>query len=128
MVQPTGAIALGAIASLLCYGAILLKNRVGYDDCLDAFGIHGVAGMAGALLLTFFIRAGEIPMDRRGVVEQFGVQALGVATTIGFCAVVTLSCWSSSTRRSVSGSAPRRDGGHGPQLHGEQGYGLLNLN
>ena len=57
VVQPAGAIALGAIASLLCYGAILLKNRVGYDDSLDVFGIHGVAGMAGALLLSFFIRA-----------------------------------------------------------------------
>ena len=128
VVQPAGAIALGAIASLLCYGAILLKNRVGYDDSLDVFGIHGVAGMAGALLLSFFIRAGEIPMER-AVLEQFGVQALGVGATIGFCALMTLVLLvivdkTVGIRLGAAGEMAGMD----HELHGEQGYGLLNLN
>ena len=38
----------------VCYGAVLLKNRFGYDDSLDAFGVHGVGGLAGALLTGVF--------------------------------------------------------------------------
>ena len=56
VVQPYGALALGILASFICYYAILLKNKLGYDDSLDAFGVHGVGGVVGALLLTFFIR------------------------------------------------------------------------
>src|SRR5690606_33932273 len=56
VVQPLGATALGFFASILCYLAIILKHRLGYDDSLDAFGSHGVGGILGALLLTFFIR------------------------------------------------------------------------
>ncbi len=58
VVQPYGAMILGIIASIVCYMAIQLKNKLGYDDSLDAFGIHGVGGIVGALLLTFFIRPG----------------------------------------------------------------------
>jgi ammonium transporter, Amt family len=56
VVQPYGAMVLGIIASVVCYMAIQVKNRLGYDDSLDAFGIHGIGGIAGALFLTFFIR------------------------------------------------------------------------
>ncbi len=56
VVRPAAALVLGAVASVCCYQAILLKDRLGYDDSLDAFGIHGVGGIVGAVLLTFFIR------------------------------------------------------------------------
>ena len=47
---PFGAIVLGAIASVVCYYAVsFLKPRLGYDDALDAFGVHGIGGMIGAL-------------------------------------------------------------------------------
>src|SRR5512141_646502 len=42
VVQPAGAVVLGFVASLLCYGMILIKNRLGYDATLDAFGVHGI--------------------------------------------------------------------------------------
>ena len=77
VVTPAGAVALGFIASALCYGAILLKNRLGYDDTLDVFGVHGIAGIAGALLLTFFIRAVDMPAGR-DTLSQLAVQVLGV--------------------------------------------------
>jgi Amt family ammonium transporter len=128
VVQPAGAVALGALASLFCYGAIQLKNRIGYDDSLDVFGIHGVAGIAGALLLALFIRAGEIPMDRVWT-EQLGVQALAVAAAIGFCAVLTLVLVvivdkTVGIRLGAAGEMAGMD----HELHGEHGYGLLNLN
>src|SRR3546814_14418470 len=47
---PFGAIVLGAVASFICYYAVsFLKPKLGYDDSLDAFGIHGIGGMIGAL-------------------------------------------------------------------------------
>ena len=46
---------IGALASLACYVAVVVvKNRLGYDDSLDAFGMHGVGGMVGAFLTGFW--------------------------------------------------------------------------
>ena len=47
---PFGAIVLGAVASLVCFFAVsVLKPKLGYDDALDAFGVHGIGGMVGAI-------------------------------------------------------------------------------
>jgi Amt family ammonium transporter len=47
---PFGAIVLGAVAAIVCYFAVsVIKPRLGYDDALDAFGIHGIGGMIGAI-------------------------------------------------------------------------------
>ena len=128
VVTPAGAVALGFVASLLCYGAILLKNRLGYDDTLDVFGIHGVAGITGALLLTFFIRAADMPAGR-DIASQFAVQALGVAVTIGYAAALTIVLVVAveklfGLRLGTTGEMAGMD----HELHGEHGYGLLNLN
>ncbi len=128
VVTPAGAVALGFLASTLCYAAILVKNRLNYDDTLDVFGVHGIAGMAGALLLTFFIRAGEMPQGR-DVLQQFAVQALGVAVTIGYASVVSIVLVVVvqkvfGLRLGTTGEMAGMD----HELHGEHGYGLLNLN
>ncbi|MFN8629008.1 MAG: ammonium transporter [Chloroflexota bacterium] len=128
VVQPAGAVALGFIASGLCYLAIQLKNRLGYDDTLDVMGVHGTAGMAGAILLALFVRPGEMP-ESRSVIEQLGVQGLGVVATLVYCAVVSLvlivvieKVW--GFRMETSGELAGMD----HELHGEHAYGLLNLN
>ena len=54
-VAPGGALAIGAIAGIACYGAVLLKGVLGYDDSLDAFGVHGVGGFIGAVLTGVFV-------------------------------------------------------------------------
>src|SRR3546814_4223673 len=52
---PMGAIAIGLAAGVLCYfAATKLKNKLGYDDSLDAFGVHGIGGIVGALLTGVF--------------------------------------------------------------------------
>jgi ammonium transporter, Amt family len=53
-VVPSEAIAIGAIASVICYCAVLLRERLHIDDALDVFPIHGVGGAAGALLTGVF--------------------------------------------------------------------------
>ena len=128
VVQPSGAIVLGLLASAVCYTAIGVKNRLGYDDSLDAFGIHGVAGMAGAVLLVFLVRPGDMP-EGRAVVAQLGVQALGVAATVvyaGMTSLILLVLVHKTIGLRVSEMQEMAGLDH--SLHGEHGYGLLNLN
>ena len=91
-VGPTGALLLGLIAGVVCYwGATSLKNMFGYDDSLDAFGIHGIGGIAGAILTGVF--ANKAIGGTAGLVEgnaaQVLVQLEGIIATIIYCAVVT---------------------------------------
>ena len=77
-VQPLGAIFLGALASVICYGMINLKNKLGYDDSLDVFGIHGVAGIVGAIGLAFFMRT----VPEHGFAMQLWYQIEGALVSI----------------------------------------------
>jgi len=53
-VGPLAAIAIGGVVSVLCYFAIVMKGKLGYDDSLDVFGIHGVGGTWGAIATGIF--------------------------------------------------------------------------
>ena len=134
VVQVGGAIALGAIAACCCYGMILLKNRLGYDDSLDAFGIHGTGGIVGALGLTFFIRdawwveaGAKVP--GWGILSQLRVQGFAVLCTILFSVVMTLLIAALVQKFigfRVSEAVEKTGLDH--ELHGERAYGLNNLN
>ncbi len=133
VVQPYGALILGVIASMLCYMAIMLKNRMGYDDSLDAFGIHGVGGIAGALFLTFFIRnnwmeqAALAAGGSWSVMQQFGVQAAAVGIAIGYAAVVTLVILFLVNKViGLRTKAEEEMQGLDYSYHGEHGYGMVN--
>ncbi|MCK5813960.1 MAG: ammonium transporter [Cocleimonas sp.] len=94
-VGPMGALALGGISGILCYFSVAqLKKMFGYDDPLDAFGLHGVGGIVGALLTGVFAATslggagfGE-GIDSMG--GQVMVQAMGVGATIIYTSVMTL--------------------------------------
>jgi Amt family ammonium transporter len=133
VVQPYGAMILGIIASVICYMAIQAKNRLGYDDSLDAFGIHGVGGVVGALFLSFFIRPSwmeEAAAAHGGswtVWNQFGVQALAVGIAIVFAAVMTfIIIFSLSKIMRFKSSEVDEMAGLDRSYHGERGYGMLN--
>jgi Amt family ammonium transporter len=87
-VSPMVAIAIGAAAGAVCYGAVLVKMRLGYDDALDAFGVHGVGGATGALLTGVFARA-ALNGGNGGGLSLLGKQAIGIAAAGAWAAVVT---------------------------------------
>ena len=87
-VGPVGGLIIGLVAGVASYwGATGLKRMFGYDDSLDAFGVHGVAGIIGALLTGVF--AVEAIGGTAGSMGQFVTQVIGVVITIVFVAVMT---------------------------------------
>ena len=91
-VTPMGAIAIGAITSAVCYGAVMYKSKLGYDDSLDTFGVHGVGGTIGALLTGVFATKAINDAGQDGLLygnpHQLLTQFIGVAATWVFAAVV----------------------------------------
>ncbi len=92
-VGPAGALAIGAAAGFVCYwGVAWLKPRLGYDDSLDVFAVHGLGGIAGALLTgVFAVEAiGGTPGALEGNIAQIGVQVWGILATVAWCAVASV--------------------------------------
>src|SRR5262249_6943481 len=92
-VGPVGAIVIGIAAGAFCYwGVTGLKSMLGYDDALDAFGVHAVGGIVGALLTGIF--AIEAYGGTAGLLEgnpgQFINQIKGVAIVVVYDAVISL--------------------------------------
>lgn len=135
VVPPYGAFALGAIAAVICYLAIILKSKLGYDDSLDAFGVHGVGGIVGAISLTFFIRpawmaeAAQAAGGSWTMWQQLGVQLTAIGVTIAFAATVSLVLLV-IVEKTVGLRIDECDemSGLDHSMHGEQGYGLINPN
>ena len=132
VVQPVGAIALGIAASAVCYYALLWKEKLGFDDTLDAFGIHGVGGIVGAILLTFFIRDSwmeEAAVAAGGswtVWQQLGVQVAAVLIAIAYAGAMTYILLiivnkTVGLRSSKEGELKGLD----DYYHGERGYGMV---
>ena len=91
-VDPFGALIIGLAAGLVCYwGAVVLKPKMGYDDTLDVFGVHGLGGITGALLTgVFAVEAiGGTPGLLEGNAGQVLIQLEGIIATIVYCAIVT---------------------------------------
>ncbi|MCT8330035.1 ammonium transporter [Albidovulum sediminis] len=91
-VGPVGAILLGALASSACYFFVaVVKNKFGYDDSLDVFGIHGVGGIIGAIGTGIFSASslGGIKGDDYSIAAQTWIQIQAVAITVVWCAVVS---------------------------------------
>ena len=125
VVKPWGALILGAIAASICYIAVILKGKFKYDDSLDAFGIHGIGGITGALLLTFFMRGSHTSGE---VLHQFGVQALAVGIAIVYAAVGTIVLVLLINRFIGLRSSEKDEmKGLDDSYHGEHGYGMMNL-
>jgi Amt family ammonium transporter len=92
-VGPLAALLIGFAAGGICYFAtIYIKQSLHIDDSLDVFPVHGVGGMLGTLSAGIFVAAGlggAGLADGVGIGQQLGVQALGIAVTVGWTALVT---------------------------------------
>jgi ammonium transporter, Amt family len=92
-VSPVGAIAVGAIAGVLCALAVGLKFRFGFDDSLDVVGVHLVGGLVGTLLVGLFATAdspaGVAGLFYGGGVDQLWRQAVGAFAVLAYSGIVT---------------------------------------
>ena len=92
-VGPMGAIALGFIASIICFYAVTgLKNALGYDDSLDVFGVHGVGGIVGAIGTGIFMSpdlGGVGFAEGVTISDQVYIQAIAVGVTILWSGIVS---------------------------------------
>jgi Amt family ammonium transporter len=92
-VTPLAAIVIGFIAGAACYGAVLAKYKYGYDDSLDAFGVHGVGGLTGALLTGVFAQKALNDAGADGLLagnpKQLLIQMLACAATAVYAGAVT---------------------------------------
>ena len=98
-VTPMGSLAIGAAVCFACYGAILLKAKLGYDDSLDVFGVHGVGGAFGALTIGLF--ASSLMTRTAGIADapaglffgggmtQFGKQAISLVAAAAYSFIVS---------------------------------------
>ena len=86
-VSTLGAMLIGAVAGVVCYGGIQLKNRFGYDDSLDVVGIHGVGGIVGGLMLGFL--ADESVGGSAGGFDLFRSQLIAIGSVIVYSGVTT---------------------------------------
>jgi Amt family ammonium transporter len=135
VVQPFGAFSLGIIAALFCYWFISKKQKFGFDDTLDAFGIHGIGGIVGALFLSFFIRESwmaDAAVKNGGlwsIWQQLGVQATAVGISVAYSAVMTFGLVFIINKifkfRSTEEEEMR---GLDRVYHGERAYGMLTPN
>jgi Amt family ammonium transporter len=93
-VGPMSAIIIGGLAGVICYGGVLLKARMGYDDSLDVVGIHGLGGTWGALATGLFASTKINPDGANGLFfgnpGQLWIQFLSVIATMLFAFVMTL--------------------------------------
>jgi len=124
-VGPTSAVLMGLIAGPVCYGAVLLKGTLGYDDALDAFGIHGVGGALGAILTGVFASAVWGGSDGLigGNSALFIENIIGVLAAAAYSIIVTfliLKLLDATVGLRVS--KDEESEGLDTNLHGEEGY------
>jgi Amt family ammonium transporter len=128
-VGPGAALIIGGVAGIICYFAVLSKDRLGYDDSLDVVGIHGVGGVWGTLATGLFASKliNETGNDGLfyGNPSLLWTQLIGVVATFAYCFVVTLVIL--YVVRAVMGlrvAPEEEDAGVDTSAHGEVGYNL----
>ena len=127
---PLGSIVLGAVAGVVCFFATSrLKRALGYDDSLDAFGVHGIGGIVGALLTGVFaspaLGGAGFADGIDSMLMQLGRQSFAVALTFAYSALVSFVLLKIVDR--VIGlrvGADEETEGLDLSLHDERGYNL----
>ena len=92
-VGPIGALAIGLVSGVVCFwGATSLKAKLGYDDSLDAFGVHGIGGIVGALLTGVFVAkslGGNGLAEGMSIGTQVWAQLLSIIITIAWSGILS---------------------------------------
>ncbi len=124
-VGPAGAFFIGAIVGVCCFfSATTMKHMFGYDDSLDAFGVHGVGGAIGAILTGVFASSAfGGAKEGMNIISQVLMQAAGVGITIVYCGIITVIILS-ILKATIGLRVNEEDEVTGLDLteHGESGY------
>jgi Amt family ammonium transporter len=128
-VTPVGALCIGALTAGVCFAAVVAKGKLGYDDALDAFGVHGVGGACGALLLALFasrsVNAAGADGLLLGQAALLGKQLIALGATAAYAAAMTFIIGYTLHRTmGLRVSAQDEREGLDTALHGENGYQL----
>ena len=131
---PVGALALGVIAGVVCFIAVAyIKKAMGYDDSLDAFGVHGVGGLIGAILTGLFAAPalggfGTVGLEgSNSIGEQILVQTKGALFTVAYTAIVTaILLFIVKAIVGLRVTAEEEEEGLDVTQHGEEAYGQSN--
>ncbi len=121
-----GAMAIGAVAAIVCFlSATTVKRHFGYDDSLDAFGVHGVGGFVGSVLTGVFASTALGGTETISIGRQVGIQLLACGVTAAWSALVT---WGAFRRMDELHKARADDEqelvGLDLSDHGERGWDL----
>ena len=129
-VSPITAIIIGCAAGAVCYGAVALKNRLGLDDALDVWGVHGVGGTLGIVLLGVFASKAWNPAGADGLLAgnpSFFIAEVGAVILASVWAFVFTYAmlWLIDRVVKVRVSSETEESGLDAGLHGEEAYGSL---
>lgn len=126
-VSVEAALIIGAVAGVICYFAVLMKDRLGYDDSLDVVGIHGVGGVWGTLATGLFASKLINPEGADGLfagnASFLGIQALGVISILAYSGILTMIIF--LVVKLIMGLRVTREeeeAGVDTSAHGEAGY------
>jgi Amt family ammonium transporter len=119
-VTPEASILIGTIGGAICFYGCRIKHVFGYDDSLDAFGVHGVGGAVGALLVGYFATRPEV-----GGFDQMGKQAVGLVAAATFAFVVSYVLGMIIHKTiGLRVTEDQEQEGLDVTIHGETGYNL----
>jgi len=126
-VSPVTAVIIGIAAGGVCYFAVALKNRLQWDDALDVWGVHGVGGFLGIVLLGVFATTAFNPAGTDGLIAGNGAfflkQLVAVAVSSAWAFAFTYGMlWLIDRVTPVKVDAAAEEGGLDAALHGETAY------
>jgi Amt family ammonium transporter len=137
-VDPTGGFFIGLFAGPVCYFGALLKHMAGYDDALDAFGVHAVGGIYGGLMTAFFASQAVCPAcATNGILYQtghgyterarlLGIQVYSIVVTLGWSFFMTyFICRVLDSTIGIRVSDKEEDEGLDSSIHGESVDGTV---
>jgi ammonium transporter, Amt family len=124
-VKPMAAIAIGLVAGIVCYLAVGLKGRFGYDDSLDVVGVHMVGGVLGVMLTGVFASLAINAAGAAASLAQVGKQGVLAGVTVVFSFVMTIAILKvTDLTVGLRVSEEHEDVGLDASQHGEVGYRL----
>jgi len=126
-VSPTMAALIGILAGVICYYAVAMKNKLGWDDALDVWGVHGVGGLIGVVLLGVLASKAWNPAGADGLLFGgtgfFGKQVAAVAISSIWAFAFTYGMlWAIDCVTPVRVEPEQEAMGLDTGLHGEEAY------